>query len=142
MSDFGSELTRLMTERGTGVRQLARAVYCAPGHVSNLRNGKARPSPELARAIDGHLGGAGQLAALAEAGERRGAGDDDELAAIELARRAQVSDVGAGTCERLELVVDDFATAYPSVAPAELLPRVRKYVAYVTGLGGGGGAAG
>ena len=44
MSDFGGVLARLMTERGIGVRQLARALYVNPGHVSNLRSGKARPS--------------------------------------------------------------------------------------------------
>jgi len=61
MSDFGSELARLMTERGVGVRQLARAVYCNPGHISNLRSGKARPSPELAADLDRYLGAAGAL---------------------------------------------------------------------------------
>ena len=49
MSDFGTELARLMTARGLGVRELARMVPCNPGHISNLRSGKARPSPELAR---------------------------------------------------------------------------------------------
>jgi transcriptional regulator with XRE-family HTH domain len=45
MSDFGKELARLMKVRGVGVRELARAAYCNPGHVSNLRSGTARPSP-------------------------------------------------------------------------------------------------
>ena len=35
------------------MRQLARAVYVNPGHISNLRNGKARPSPGLAAELDG-----------------------------------------------------------------------------------------
>src|SRR5580692_8420724 len=65
MSDFGRELTRLMAERGAGVRQLARALYVNPGHLSNLRNGNANPSAELADALDRHLGGGGRLAALA-----------------------------------------------------------------------------
>jgi transcriptional regulator with XRE-family HTH domain len=47
MSDFGTELARLMAARGLGVRELARMVPCHPGHISNLRSGKARPSPEL-----------------------------------------------------------------------------------------------
>lgn len=59
---------RLMTERGVGVRQLAREVYCNPGHISNLRNGRARPSPELAKALDNYLGGEGNLAALISTG--------------------------------------------------------------------------
>jgi transcriptional regulator with XRE-family HTH domain len=65
MSDFGSELARLMQARGIGVRQLARAAYCNPGHVSNLRSGKSRPSPQLAETLDRHLGAAGTLAAIA-----------------------------------------------------------------------------
>ena len=44
MSDFAAELARLMAARGLGVRELARKVPCNPGHISNLRNGKARPS--------------------------------------------------------------------------------------------------
>ena len=66
MSDFGRELTRLMDERGTGVRQLARAVYVNAAHVSNLRNGKARPSHKLAALIDGHLQAGGALEAAAQ----------------------------------------------------------------------------
>jgi hypothetical protein len=42
VSDFSAELVKLMTEHGTGVRQLARELYVTPGHISNLRNGKAR----------------------------------------------------------------------------------------------------
>jgi len=133
MSAFGDELTRLMAEHGTGVRELARAVYVNPSHVSNLRSGKARPSPELAGQIDRYLGAGGRLAALAPLAAAPPPASD-EIAAIELARRAQVSDVGGGTCERLELAVDDLATAYPATAPAELLPRVRAHLGYVTGL--------
>jgi transcriptional regulator with XRE-family HTH domain len=136
MSDFGRELARLMAERGVGVRELARAVPCNPGHVSNLRSGKARPSPELAADLDERLGASGTLAALAQPAGRLGlaVADDDEIAAIELGRRAQVSDVGAGTCQRLELAVDDFATVYPSTVPAALLPRVHAHLAYVARL--------
>jgi hypothetical protein len=45
-----------------------------------------------------------------------------------------VSDVGVGTCERLELAVDDLATAYPSTRPGDLLPHVRAHLGYVTRL--------
>jgi len=41
-----------MAARGLGVRELARTVPCNPGHISNLRSGKARPSPELAEVLD------------------------------------------------------------------------------------------
>jgi transcriptional regulator with XRE-family HTH domain len=65
MNDFGSELGRLMEARGIGVRELARAAYCNPGHISNLRSGKARPSLQLADTLDKHLEAGGKLAAIA-----------------------------------------------------------------------------
>jgi transcriptional regulator with XRE-family HTH domain len=68
MSDFGRELGRLMQARGVGVRELARAAYCNPGHISNLRSGKARPSPQLADTLDRHLGAGGKLAAIVTRG--------------------------------------------------------------------------
>jgi transcriptional regulator with XRE-family HTH domain len=135
MSTFGDELTRLMAEHGTGVRELARAVYVNPSHVSNLRSGKARPSPELAAELDRRLGAGGSLAALAAARPApAAAAASDEIAAIELARRAAASDVGDVTCDHLEAAVDGMATAYHRTPPAVLLPRVRSHLGYVTGL--------
>ncbi len=139
MSDFSTELARLMAARGVGVRELARRVHYNPGHISNLRNGRARPSPELAADLDAALGADGTLAALGPGpAERapRGLGDqaDDEIAAIELGRRAEASDVGNDTVERLALAVDDLATAYPGTPPGELLGRVRAHLGYVRQL--------
>jgi transcriptional regulator with XRE-family HTH domain len=139
MSDFGTELARLMTARGLGVRELARMVPCNPGHISNLRSGKARPSPALAEILDDRLAADGALAALApEPAPRRPLAtvpaDDgvaDEIAALDLGRLAEASEVGTGTVERLELAVDELATAYPGTPPAELLGRVRGYLGYV-----------
>ncbi|MFJ7279030.1 transcriptional regulator [Kitasatospora sp. NPDC098663] len=59
---------------------------------------------------------------------------DDEIEAIELARRVSASDVGKETLERLELTFHDLAIKYPTVAPQELLGQVRKYALYVTRL--------
>ena len=140
MSDFGTELARLMAVRGVGVRELARMVPCNPGHISNLRSGKARPSPELAEALDERLGAGGALYALVPAHERRGPqpaaswGDGaaaDEIAAMELGRLAEATEVGTGTVERLELAVDELAIAYPSTPSADLYGRVRGYLRYV-----------
>jgi transcriptional regulator with XRE-family HTH domain len=132
MSEFARELARLMTARGIGVRELARAVPCNPGHISNLRSGRNRASAEMAARLDDVLGAGGSLVALAHGAVAAAGGD--EIAALELARRAGASDVGDGTCERLELAVDDLAVAYPRAAPAELLPRVRAHLGYVTRL--------
>jgi transcriptional regulator with XRE-family HTH domain len=59
---------------------------------------------------------------------------DDEIAAIELARRVAASDVGAETLTRLELAFDELAMAYPVTPPAELLDRLRQHLTYVTTL--------
>jgi transcriptional regulator with XRE-family HTH domain len=142
MSDFGTELARLMAARRLGVRELARMVPCNPGHISNLRSGKARPSPELAGILDDRLDAGGTLGALApEPAPRRprpaSTADDssaDEIAALDLARMAELSEVGASTIVRLELAVDELATAYPGTPPTELNSRVRGYLGYVRRL--------
>jgi transcriptional regulator with XRE-family HTH domain len=142
MNDFGTELARLMTARGVGVRELARMVPCNPGHISNLRSGKARPSAELAETLDERLAADGTLRALAlQPAPRRcqpaAARDDsaaDEIAALDLVRQAEASQVGSGTVEWLELAVDDLATAYPGTPAAVLLDRVRGYLGHVTRL--------
>jgi transcriptional regulator with XRE-family HTH domain len=59
---------------------------------------------------------------------------DDEMAAIELARRVNASDVDEETLTRLELAFDDLAMAYPVSPPAELLVRLRNHLAYVNTL--------
>jgi transcriptional regulator with XRE-family HTH domain len=140
MSDFGTELARLMAARGVGVRELARMVPCNPGHISNLRSGKARPSPELAGALDDRLEASGSLRALVAAHELRrpqpaGIRDDsaaaDEIAALDLGRLVEATEIGTGTVERLELAVDELAIAYPSTPSAELYGRVRGYLRYI-----------
>jgi len=123
MSDFGTELARLMAARGLGVRELARMAPCNPDHISNLRSGKARPSAELAGALDERLEAGGSLRALVPAHDRRRpqltASWDDGAAADEIA------------VERLELAVDELAMAYPSTLSADLCGRVRAYLRYV-----------
>ena len=136
-----TELARLMAARGVGVRELARMVPCNPGHISNLRSGKARPSPELAEVLDERLEAGGWLCALVPAHERRrpqstASWDDgaaaDEIAALELGGLAEATEVGTGTVERLELAVDELAIAYPSAPSAGLYGRVRGYLGYVS----------
>src|SRR6516162_7936155 len=124
MSEFGRELARLMAAREMGVRELARAVPCNPGHVSNLRASRDRASAKMAVRLDEILGAGGSLLALVpsqDTGLVPAGTVTDELAALELARLAEASDVSEGTCERLELAVDDLAVAYPGTPPAELL---------------------
>jgi transcriptional regulator with XRE-family HTH domain len=61
MGRFGKELARLMEERSTGVRELARLVPCNPGHISNLRSGRDSPSASMAARLDALLGAAGSI---------------------------------------------------------------------------------
>ncbi|HSV67954.1 MAG TPA: XRE family transcriptional regulator [Mycobacteriales bacterium] len=62
------------------------------------------------------------------------ADEDDERAAIELARRVSASDVGQETLDQLEAVVDDLAVAYSVTPPQDLLGRIRMHLGYVTTL--------
>jgi tetratricopeptide (TPR) repeat protein len=59
---------------------------------------------------------------------------DDEVAAIDLARRVAASDVGDATLTQLELAFDELARAYPVTPPADLLGRLRQHLAYVNTL--------
>jgi transcriptional regulator with XRE-family HTH domain len=140
MSDFSRELARLMAARGIGVRQLARAVYVNPGHISNLRNGKARPSPGLAAELDRYLGAGGDLedASLrsVSARSRGDAGTPEKRP-----RSAHLLDVGpqpwelADTLTRsslsmtavgfMEESITSLAARYPFTPPADLIPSVQ-----------------
>jgi tetratricopeptide (TPR) repeat protein/transcriptional regulator with XRE-family HTH domain len=65
MSDFGTELNRLMQARGVGVRELGRRSGYSTGHISQLRRGLRNPSAETARDLDDALGADGALIAAA-----------------------------------------------------------------------------
>jgi transcriptional regulator with XRE-family HTH domain len=131
--NFAEALTAAMDGRGIGVRELARRVPCDAGYVSQLRHGRKQPSPRIAARLDEVLGTGGELAALAVAADRT-PGPGDEIAAIELARRAAVSDVGENTVGALEQAADSMAIAYPSTPPGELLIRVQAHLGYITKL--------
>jgi transcriptional regulator with XRE-family HTH domain len=132
--DFGSRLSGLMTERGLGVRALARHMPCDPALISRLASGRQQPSAQIARRLDEVLEAGGALADLASIVIESGQVFDDELGAIEVARRAGATEVGAAAVERLEQVVDTLAMAYPSSPPAALLNQTGAYLAYATSL--------
>jgi hypothetical protein len=132
MSEFSDELRRLMAERGAGVREVARQVPCNPGHLSNLRSGKKRPSPQIAARLDDVLGAGGILAlradgAHARAGAVGGRGLVDELVdhAVEFGRWTEAANVGPGTVELLDEEIHRIARE--SVG-APLEPLVRRAV--------------
>jgi transcriptional regulator with XRE-family HTH domain len=124
MDGFAPMLSALMSERGQTVAGLARQVPCDKALISRYRSGRQEPSLRMAQRIDDTLGAAGQLAALARgpAAATADDGSDDEIAALELARRAAASDVGSATVERLERAVDILATAIPARRPSSCCP--------------------
>jgi hypothetical protein len=135
MDDFAGKLAAAMMARNIGVRALARHVHCDPALISRLRSGTQRPSQNIARLLDDTLGQAGALAAANLTSlSHPDAVADDEIAAIEVTRRATATDVGETTVAELERVTDDMALAYPRTPPDQLLRRVRSHLAYASGL--------
>ena len=149
MSDFSRELTRLMAERGVGVRQLARAVYVNPGHVSNLRSGRDTPSPELAAAIDGHLDGGGRLALLAATkatGTRRGTrvGSSRAVSALRIAMDGAPGgalDVAGDGLADLALHYAHVVAVAPSAAVYDELTSARGFAGTLLSRGATAGRA-
>jgi hypothetical protein len=137
VSEFGSEVRRLLAERGMSLHQAARLTHYDVSYLSKVVNGRKPGSRELAAALDKVLGADGALTALIRepAAVRSDSGPAyDETDAWELARLADASDVGAATLDRIEQAVDDLAVAYPGTPPAELLTRVRLHLSYVARL--------
>jgi transcriptional regulator with XRE-family HTH domain len=63
-----------------------------------------------------------------------GTDDDDEVEALELARRVAASDVSGTTLTGIELAVDRLAIAYQGTPPRKLLPKVRRHLSYCSQL--------
>ena len=146
MSDFGRELARLMQVRGVGVRELARAAYCNPGHISNLRSGKARPSPQLAETLDRHLGAGGTLAAIAArsaSGRQRGratrsSGPSRAVEALQVAMNGNGDGLDIaedGLAELVRLYAHAVAVA-PSAAVYDELVSARSFAGTLLDRGG------
>jgi transcriptional regulator with XRE-family HTH domain len=137
---FGRRLRELRTRRGLSLRGMS-AAGISRSYLSELENGRKRPTPEIAAALDRALRAGGVLTALVEVSEVQpgdlavlDAPSDDEQEAVELARRISASDVGEETLQHLERAVDDLATRYSITPPAQLLSRVRRHLTYVSDL--------
>jgi transcriptional regulator with XRE-family HTH domain len=139
VSEFGSQVARLLSERGMSLRQAARLAHYDVSYLSKVVNGRKPGSRELADALDDVLGAGGELAALVRDPGPDPLGDaglgDVEL--IELARQAEVSDLGSGTLELLAAATDRMCRDYPAEDPAELTGRAARHLRYVTKLIGG-----
>lgn len=130
---FGPRMRELRGERGLSLRALAARAYSSSSHLHRFETGQDMPTVDIARRLDDVLEASGKLAELVtNAGPS--ADEDDELDALELVRRVEVSDVGPETLARLERAVDDLATAYATSRPEDLLPLVRRHLAFVARL--------
>ncbi|MEV0382903.1 helix-turn-helix transcriptional regulator [Nonomuraea sp. NPDC050643] len=129
------------TRRGWSQRDLARELSALADRplpklesvirrIRDHEGGKHQPDDEYTE-LYCRVYGLSEHILFSNAGEPE---SDDEIAAMELARRAAASDVGGETLQRLELAADDLASAYPSTPPAQLLGRVRRHLEYVTRL--------
>jgi transcriptional regulator with XRE-family HTH domain len=137
VTEFGSEVARLLSERGMSLRQAARLTHYDASYLSKVISGTKPGSRPLADALDRLLGADGALSDMVTDKPPTSAAmpaADDETEAWELGRMATASDVGAATLDRIEQAVDALAVAYPGTPPAELLGRVRRHLGYVARL--------
>jgi transcriptional regulator with XRE-family HTH domain len=132
---FAERLRHLREERGLSLRALAAEVNHGKSYLHDLEIGRRQPTSVLAERLDRVLNGGGDLAAMVRESPQLAAVDtDDEIAALDLARRITASDVSNETLDRLDRAADELAVAYTSVPPAALLPRARKHLGYVRKL--------
>jgi transcriptional regulator with XRE-family HTH domain len=148
MTDFGTELTRLMKERNVSVRGFANETGYSKTHISQLCLGQRNPSPVVAEDLDGALHAGGQLAALAPkkpapraSQERAGIGRSDFLiltgaiiALLDVIKGeipARIAAISAGqtrmddeTADGLASVVLGYRQVYRSAAPSSLFDPV------------------
>lgn len=127
-TNFAAELTRRRADAGLSLADLAARAHVHRGYLHRLERGERWPSVTVVRAVDAALAADGALLATWEAANRvphvrSDNGQPTEL--LELAARAEASDVGVTTLELVELSVDGLARSYTRVPPDELLRDVR-----------------
>jgi transcriptional regulator with XRE-family HTH domain len=139
-ADFAAELAHRRADAGLSLADLANRAHLHRGYAGNIEHGHRWPTETVARALDTALDADEALLATWEAADRaphiRGTCDDNgqptEL--LELAARAQASDVGATTLDLLDLSVDKMARVYTRAPPAELLRGVRTSARQISSL--------
>ncbi|MGY4910374.1 helix-turn-helix domain-containing protein [Micromonospora aurantiaca (nom. illeg.)] len=125
---FGVALREFRERRGLSLRSLGQLAHRSKSHLHELEAALKAPTVDTARHLDRILDAGGVLARLVDAPI------DHAAEAGELRARVAVSDVSNDTLERIEQGVDDLASSYPTMAPADLLPLVRRHLSYVVRL--------
>ncbi len=129
-ADFAAELARLRANSGLSLANVADRAHVHRGYVHRLERGERWPSRPIVQAVDTALAADGALLAAWEAADRvphvRATSTDGRpTELLELAARAQASDVTSTTLDLLDLRVDQLARAYTHEPPALLLRDVR-----------------
>jgi Helix-turn-helix domain len=143
MSNFSSMLDRLVRASGIEAQELARQVPCNPAHLSRMRQGKKRPSLQVADRLDTILGAGGTLVAAAVT-DGLPADRPEILAAIgavidpaetaELTRRLRASAVDAATLDALARTTETLCTQYAYRDPMQLRHEAQQWLAYIDKL--------
>lgn len=130
-ADFAAELAHRRAEADLSLADLASRAHVHRGYVHRIERGERWPSYTVVRALDTALRADGALLATWQAANRvpygRSTSGDEEQAVevLELAVRAEASDVGPTTLDLVDLSVEELARAYTREPPAELLRSVR-----------------
>ncbi|MEV6341688.1 helix-turn-helix transcriptional regulator [Nocardia vinacea] len=116
--ESGSMLRAAREAAGVGLREIARRTHYSASYLSLIESGKRAVPAAVVAAYESALGESAD-------GERAGA---------EWIRRVAASDVGDETLDRLELAVDDLASAYSTTPPDALLTDIRQHLGYAARL--------
>ncbi|MCN0154618.1 helix-turn-helix domain-containing protein [Salinispora arenicola] len=122
---FGVALRHFRERRGLSLRSLGQLAHRSKSHLHELEAGLKASMVDTARHLDRVLGAGGVLARLVDAPV------DHVAEAGELRARVAASDVSGDVLERIEQGTDDLASSYPTLTPVDLLPLVRRHLAYV-----------
>jgi transcriptional regulator with XRE-family HTH domain len=138
-ADFAADLARRRAAAGLSLADLARRAHLHRGYAGNVEHGHRWPTETVARALDSALDADGELLATWEAANHaprthtRNA-DEYPIELLELATRAEASDVSPTTLDLLDSRVDAIARAYTRLPPTELLREVRTSARQIGGL--------
>jgi transcriptional regulator with XRE-family HTH domain len=124
VSEFGSEVARLLAERRMSLRQAARLAHYDVSYLSKVINGHKPGSPELAAALDEVLAAEGRLVALAPAPVQPGSFapvDAERLAYV----RAKPRRVDAAAVEAMSQMLDAARRLDDRIGSAPMLAPVR-----------------
>lgn len=127
-AEFAAELARRRADAGLSLANVADRAHINRGYLHNVEHSRRWPTEAVARALDTALDAGGTLLATWQAADqvpRARIDDGQPTELLELAARAQASDVSQTTLELLDTSVDTLARSYTRQRPEDLLLSVR-----------------